>query len=495
MHRFILILSLVACLWGGALIAAPPQAAKKADAQPAAKTEEADPFRLPDITAAKWTGDFDGMIQRRVIRVLVPFSKIWYFVDKGTQRGLAYDAARLFEDDLNKKLQNRHVRVHVFFIPVSRDEMVPGMVQGRGDLAIGNLTITTERKKQVDFSIPNLKNAAEIVVTAPGAPTVATAEDLSGREVYIRLSSSFAESLKALNARLAKAKKPPVKIRPAPETLEDDDILEMVAAGLVEATVVDQHIAEFWVKVFPKLVLNKTATLRTGGEIAWMFRKNSPQLKAEVDAFLGKYGEGSPVRNQLLQKYLQSTRWVRSARSNAELAKFQRTVELFRKYSGKYELDYLLMMAEGYQESGLNQEARSPVGAIGVMQVMPPTGKDMNVGDITQLEPNIHAGVKYIRFMMNQFFADEPMTPLNKGLFTFASYNAGPGRVKQLRAAAAKRGLDPNKWFNNVELIAAERIGRETVQYVSNIYKYYLAYQMVVEQMEARKAVKPAVKK
>lgn len=495
MHRFILILSLAVILWGGTASAAQPQAATKQDAPPAAKAEEADPFRLPDITAAKWTGDLDGMIQRRGIRVLVPYSKVWYFVDKGTQRGIAYDAGRLFEDELNKKLKNRNVRLHVFFIPVTRDEMVPGLVQGRGDIAVGNLTITPDRRKLVDFSIPNLRNVTEIVVTAPGAPAVAKAEDLSGREVYVRPSSSFMESLKALNDRLAKAKKPPVKIRPAPETLEEDDILEMVAAGLVQATIADQHIAEFWAKVFPKLVLNKTATLRTGGEIAWMFRKNSPQLKAEVDAFLGKYGEGSPVRTQLLQKYLQSTKWVKSARSGAELAKFQRTVELFRKYSGKYELDYLLMMAEGYQESGLNQEARSPVGAIGVMQVMPPTGKDMNVGDITQLEPNIHAGVKYIRFMMNQFFADEPMDQLNKGLFTFASYNAGPGRIKQLRAAAAKRGLDPNRWFNNVELIAAERIGRETVQYVSNIYKYYLAYQMVVEQMEARQADKPPVKK
>jgi membrane-bound lytic murein transglycosylase MltF len=495
MHRILLLITLIAAGWVGAASGAQPQAAQKPAAQPVAKGEEDDPFRLPDITAAKWTGDLDGMIQRRVIRVLVPYSKVWYFVDRGTQRGLAYDAARIFEDELNKKLKNRHVRVHAFFIPVSRDEMVPGLVQGRGDLAIGNLTITADRKKQVDFSIPNVRNVSEIVVSAPGAPACTKAEDLSGREVYVRPSSSYMESLKALNERLAKAKKAPVKIRPAPETLEDDDILEMVAAGLVEATVVDQHMAEFWVQVFPKLVLNKTATLRTGGEVAWMFRKNSPKLKAELDTLLSRYGEGSTVRNQLLQKYLKSTKWVKSARSSAEMAKFQRTVEIFRKYSNKYELDYLLMMAEGYQESGLNQEARSPVGAIGVMQVMPPTGKDMNVGDITQIDPNIHAGVKYIRFMMNQFFANEPMTPLNKGLFTFAAYNCGPGRIKQLRAAAAKRGLDPNKWFNNVELIAAERIGRETVQYVSNIYKYYLAYQMVVEQQKEREAAKPPLKK
>ena len=495
MHRFILVISLVFFIWSGVSAAAQPQSTKQPASPPAAKSEGTEPFRLPDVTAAKWTGDLDGMIQRRQIRILVPYSKLFYFVDKGTQRGIAYDLGRMFEDELNKKLKNRNIRVHVMFIPVSRDELIPGLTQGRGDIAVGNITITPERRKQVDFSIPNLRNISEIVVTAPDAPPVATAEDLSGREVYVRPSSSFMESLKALNDRLAKAKKAPVKIRPAPETLEMDDILEMVAAGLVPATIADQYVAEFWSKVFPKLVLNKSATLRTGGEVGWMFRKNSPQLKAEIDTFLARFPEGSAARNQMLQKYLQGTRWVKAARSGAELAKFKRTVEIFRKYSDKYQLDYLLMIAEGYQESALNQEARSPVGAIGVMQVMPPTGKDMNVGDITQLDPNIHAGVKYIRFMMDQFFAKEPMDQLNKGLFTFAAYNAGPGRVKQLRAAAAKRGLDPNKWFNNVELIAAEKIGRETVQYVSNIYKYYLAYQLVVEQQKEREAAKPPVKK
>jgi membrane-bound lytic murein transglycosylase MltF len=169
-------------------------------------------------------------------------------------------------------------------------------------------------------------------------------------------------------------------------------------------------------------------------------------------------------------------------------------LDLFRKYGEKYDMDYLLMMAQGYQESTLNQQARSPVGAIGVMQVMPATGKDMGVGDITQLEHNINAGVKYMRFMMNQFYADEPMDALNKGLFTFASYNAGPGRLQQLRKQAAKRGLDPNVWFNNVEVIASDRISRETVQYVSNIYKYYLAYRLVAEERAARVQARDAAK-
>ena len=195
--------------------------------------------------------------------------------------------------------------------------------------------------------------------------------------------------------------------------------------------------------------------------------------------------------NLLVQRYAKSTRFAKNATAKAELARFHQIVDLFRKYGGQYELDYLLMMAQGFQESGLDHSVRSPVGAIGVMQVMPGTGKDLNVGDITRLENNIHAGVKYIRFMIDQYFKDEPMDRLNKGLFAFAAYNAGPGRVRQLRREAEKRGLNPNVWFNNVERIASERIGRETVTYVAHIYKYFIAYRLVVEEIEQRRKVKP----
>jgi len=178
---------------------------------------------------------------------------------------------------------------------------------------------------------------------------------------------------------------------------------------------------------------------------------------------------------------------VKNAASEGEMKKFRQVIDFFQKYGNQYDLDYLLMAAHGYQESQLDQNARSRTGAVGVMQVMPATGKELKVGDITEPEPNIHAGVKYFRFMINQYFANEPMDPLNKGLFAFASYNAGPRRIKELRSLAEKRGLNPNIWFNNVELIAAEKIGSETVTYVANIYKYFIAYKLIRENEEDRK--------
>jgi len=450
---------------------------------------------LPNVADIKWTGDLDGMVKRRIIRVLVPYSKTLYFVERGIQRGLVYDSFRMFENDLNKKLRAKHIKTHVLFVPVGRDDIIPALLEGRGDIAAANLTITPERLKQVDFSDPSARNVSEIVVTGPGADPIKSVEELSGREIFLRKSSSFYESLQKLNAEFKKAGKVPVKVRLAPENLETEDILEMVNAGLIQATIADNHIAEFWKKVLPKIVFYPDAAINTGGMIGWMIRKNSPLLKAELNAMLARYPKGSSVRNQLLQKYLKSTKFVKNATSKGEMVKFERTVDFFRKYGDKYELDYLLMMAQGYQESRLDHNVKSPVGAIGIMQVMPATGKALNVGDITQLEPNIHAGVKYIRLMMKQYYENEPMDSLNKGLFAFAAYNAGPGRISQLRRQAAKRGLDPNKWFNNVEVIAAEKIGRETVQYVSNIYKYYLAYTMIMEQSEKREKAKQEVKK
>jgi membrane-bound lytic murein transglycosylase MltF len=455
----------------------PGPAGGKGEASDALESESA---RAPFLRM--WTGDLDGMIQRRVIRVLTTYSKTNYFVDQATQRGLVYDAFTIFETDLNTQLKNKNIRVHVVIVPVSNDDLIPALLEGRGDIVAAGTMISDPRKEQVDFSNPTRVGVSAIAVTGPGALPVARIEDLAGREVYLRLSMAAPHAVERFNADLARKGLPPMTIRPAPETLADEDILEMVNAGFVGTTIAFDYIAEFWQQVFPKLVLNTGAAVKTGGQIAMMVRKNSPQLKAEVNAYLARYPEGSLRRNVLLQKYLKNVQFAKEATSKDGRERLDRTVALFRKYGTQYALDYLLMIAQGYQESQLDNDAKSSVGAIGVMQVMPATGKDLKVGDFRQLEPNIHAGVKYIRFMMDRYYANEPMDQLNKGLFTFASYNAGPARINQLRKRAAGRGLDPNKWFNNVEVLAAESIGRETVQYVANIYKYYLAYQMLMEE-------------
>jgi membrane-bound lytic murein transglycosylase MltF len=193
---------------------------------------------------------------------------------------------------------------------------------------------------------------------------------------------------------------------------------------------------------------------------------------------------GTAFGNLTFQRYLRSTQFVRSALDPAEVAKYERTIAHFRKYGDRYGFDWLMLTAQGYQESQLDHARRSPAGAVGVMQVLPRTGREMRVGDVRQLDPNVHAGTKYLRFMIDRYFADDPMTNADRTLFAFASYNAGPGRVARLRREAARIGLDPNVWFNHVERVAARRIGRETVQYVSNIFKYYVAYRLLEDERQ-----------
>ena len=440
-----------------------------------------------------WTGDLDGMIERRMIRVLTVNSKTFYFNDKGTERGTVVDSFRLLESELNKKLaahnklKNKGLKVRVVFIPVRRDQLLPMLVDGKGDIAAANLTITAERKQLVDFTEAGLRNVSEVVVTGPASPTIATLDDLSGKEVFVRTSSSYHQSLAALNSRFAAANRPPVSLKDAPESLEDEDLLEMLNAGLIPIVVVDKHKADFWKQVFKKLVVHDSVALRTGGEIAWALRKDSPQLKAMLDDFMSRNKVGTAIGNQLLTRYLKNLKYVKDAASDTEREKFLALIQYFQKYGDRYDVDWVLMGAQGYQESQLDQDAKSPVGAIGVMQVMPATGKDMDVGDIHEVEANIHAGIKYMRFMIDNYYGKEPMTQLDKALFAFASYNAGPSRIAQLRKEAGRRGLDPDVWFQNVEYVAAEKLGQETVTYVSNIFKYYIGYRLVLESRAARK--------
>jgi membrane-bound lytic murein transglycosylase MltF len=439
-----------------------------------------------------WTGDLDGMLERGFIRVLTVYSKTFYTVDKGVQRGAAFDAGTLFVEDLNKKLakdnklKQKHLKVRVFFVPVGRGELLPALAAGKGDIAMAGLGVTEEREKLVDFSVPMLPNVKVLVVSGPASPPISSVDDLAGKPVFVRRSSVHYERLVALNRHFAAEKKPAVVIREVPETLEDEDLLEMVNAGLIPFTASADFYIAFWKQIFPNIRANEGVALLPGGNIAWAIRNGSPQLKAAADDFLARHAKGTALGNQVLARYFKSAKYVKDAGSEAERKKFLALVQYFQKYGNQYDVDWLLMGAQGYQESQLNQTVKSPVGAIGVMQVMPRTGKELDVGNIAEVEANIHAGIKYMRLMIDQYYEKEPMTRLDKALFAFASYNAGAGRIAQMRKEAARRGLDPNVWFHNVEYVVAEKIGAETVTYVSNIYKYSIAYKLIMEAKSER---------
>lgn len=431
----------------------------------------------------KRTGDLDTLIEKRTIRVLTVYSAGRYYLDGPAEKGLVYEMFKRFENALNKSLENGHVRVHVVFIPVARNQLIPALLAGQGDVISAGLSITPERQKLVDFSIPVSKSVSEILVTGPSAPKLSSIDDLSGQTIHVRMTSSYRESLEELNRRFAEQGKAPLKVEPISELLEDDDLVEMVNAGLLPWAVVDSYKTQLWDGVFNDLVFREDIVFRSGARIAWVFRKDSPKLEAALNKFAKKNRQGTLIGNVLTNRYVRDFDWAANALGGEDYKRFKKLEEIFKTYGEQYGMDYLMVAAQGYQESRLDQSVRSSAGAVGVMQVLPTTAAGRNVGikNIKEVDPNIHAGVKYMSFLRERYFSDLENDPENQTFLALGAYNAGPSRMIKMRAKAKKLGYDPNVWFDNVEVIAARDIGAETVQYVANIYKYFLAYKLTAE--------------
>ena len=430
-----------------------------------------------------WKGDFDGIEKRRVIRALTSYGGYQFYYKKGRPQGATYDMLKAFENYLNDKLSRGNLRIHVLPIPVSRDQLVPSLLLGHGDLIASDLTPTAERLAQIDFTRPVLENINEVIVTGFTTEPIEEIADLSGRSILVRRSSSYYEHLQSLAETFTSQNLPPPILVDADELLEAEDIIEMISLGEADITVMDDYKAEFWASVLPDVVVRKDLAIRSGGSIAWALRKHSPQFAQHLDGFLRMYGKGSLFGNDTYNRYLAKAARARCANSSALTENVEHLVDLFTKYGELYSIDWLRLAAQAYQESGLRQNRVSPAGAVGIMQIKPSTAADRNVGieDVTELENNVHAGTKYLRFLSDRYFKDENMDELDQWLFSLAAYNAGPAKIARYRKEAREKGYDPTVWFDNVEIIAAQRIGRETVTYVSNIFKYYIAYQLTAE--------------
>lgn len=432
-----------------------------------------------------WIGDLDGMRERRYVRVLVTYSRTNFYLDGAETKGLTAETFKAFEKWVNKRLGTRKHPIHVAFIPVRRDELLSALRSGIGDIATGGLSITAERELDVDFTEPWVSDVREVVVAGPDSPALTRLEDLSGQSVAVRRSSSYRESLTALNLRLAAMGREPARIIDVDENLESEDIMEMVGAGVLPLTVVDQYRADLWAGVLPGVRVRGDLTVAEGQRIAWAVRKESPLLRGLLNEFVRHY-KSTRDFSYIGRKYFAKAGYLRNPAASEDRRRFNGAVQFFRKYGSRYDLDYLLLAAQGYQESRLDQGARSPRGAVGVMQLLPSTAASapINLPNIKDLETNIHAGVKYHHHITNTYFRDPALTPVNRMLFAFAAYNAGPGNVAKMRRLAATMGLDPNQWFANVEVAAGKVTGQETIRYVGNIYKYYVAYRMMLDRAE-----------
>ncbi len=446
-------------------------------------TSQASAAGLP-LNFERHTDDLDAMVKRGTIRALVLYSRSGFFYVNGRPQGIYYEALRAFEQSVNEKLHTGKHPVQVTFIPVRPDQVEKALTQGVGDLIAYALTVTPEREQRVAFS-PIATDVKQIVVTGKGFGHVASLQDLSGKKIFVNPLTTYPANLAKVNDLLRKQGKPPILIESADKNLLDEDLLEMVNAGIIPATVTITDRAKLWASVLPDITPQPNLVIADEGTLGWAMRKNNPKLKAVVDEFAKTHMAGTSFGNTLMRRYLQNNKWVTNPTTKAQLDTFNQTVVFFKKYASQYDFDYLLVVAQGYQESMLNQAARHG-GAVGIMQVKPSiaAAAPISIPDVTTAENNIHAGVKELHTISDTYFNDPKIDPMNRLLLTFAAYNAGPTRIAALRKQAAARGLDPNKWFGNVELLVSQGVGQVTVQYVSNIYKYYVAYKLVLAQGE-----------
>lgn len=435
------------------------------------------------------TGDWPEIAERRQLRVLTAYSRTNFFIERGQGRGLEFEAMSWFERWLNSRAAPGGPHpVKVVFVPLPFEELIPALNAGRGDVIAAGMTATEARARDVSFTEPIIENVSEIVVAHKDAPPLASLEDLAGRIVVVKRATSYVASLQRLNETLSAAGKRPVRIIEAPSHLETEDLIELVNAGTLRFTVADRHLAEVWDRLLPDIVLHTDIPLASGGAIAYAVRRDAPELKALLDRFVvQQWRRDRASAVTIFRRYFESTRFLTNPVQALDQA--DRVRELaphFQAHADQLGFDWLLSLAQGFQESRLDPRAKSPVGALGVMQLMPATGRELGVRDFFDPAENIPAGIRYLDRIRRQYFSDPDIPPADQVFFSLAGYNAGPNRIKRLRELADRQGLDPNRWFGHVERVVQQKVGSEPVRYVANIVAYYTAYANVADLLDDR---------
>lgn len=482
---------LAACAPEAGESAAPGSAVHAAPAAPAAARPARD--EIPPLVLRLTrpdTSDWPEIARRGVLRALVVRDRTNFFVAEGQLRGLEYELCQELEKAIADSPGSDRPRVDVAFVPVAFDQLLPALAQGLGDFAAAALTITPERERLVAFTEPYVSSVAQIVVANRAAPPLASLDDLSGRSVCVALGTSYVESLGRLGARLAAAGRPPVRVETLGRGLVTEDVLELVHSGAVPYTVVDQHVAEMWAGALDGLVLLPALQVASGDRIAWAVRQENPELKRVLDAFLVAHRKGTKIGNVLFRRYLEGTRWIQDPEPDVRAGRLGRFLEPLQRLSARYGFDWRLIAAQAYQESRLDPAARSRAGAVGLMQLMPATARDMGFEDVSDPEDNLHAGIRYMAWLRDTYFSDPTLPEAVRVDFALAAYNAGPGRVRRWRAEAPEHGIDPDRWFGQVENLALQSVGPEPVRYVGNVNKYCVLLTRLLDEQERSDAAR-----
>lgn len=431
----------------------------------------------------RFTGDLQEIRKRKVLRVLTRNNPVTYFLHRGRQFGFDFELASLLAKDLGVRLE--------MVVPPSRDQLIPWLLEGRGDLIAAGMTATEERAKEVAFSRPYLF-ADEVLVQHASAEAIDAPEKLTGKKITVRASSSYRATLEALRQAHG-----PFEIIDAPEEVETEELIAQVANGEIDITVADSHLLQAelaWRDDVKGTLVLSGGSEETQKQIAFAMRPSNPELKAYVDGFVKKTYRGLEY-NMAKRRYFENKRQIARAAEerSGRTGRISQYDPIIQKYATNYGFDWRLLAAQAYQESRFNPNATSWVGALGLFQVMPATGRSLGFTNLTDPDEGTHAGVKYMAKLVRDL--DPKIPPKQRIRFALAAYNAGIGHLIDARRIARERGLDPNKWFGNVEkaMLELEKPavyrkarfgycrGSEPVKYVSNIQTLYGSYVGVVQ--------------
>ncbi len=431
-------------------------------------------LELPTSRANTYVGDFDALHSKGVIRILVSPDLGFYHMENGRPKGIAAEHIQHFEDALKES----HPLLRVIVFPVDRSDIIEKVEQGFGDIGIANLTITEKRLQKIDFTQPLRQDIVEYLVTSASAPALTEIEQLAGKKVWVKVASSHLDSVLQLNEELTSTGHKPIEIQLVGDDLQDLDLLALLESNEISATIVDSHKLKLWTQLSDKIQIHEDITLRNKGEVAWAIRKNSPLLNKEINDYLASSKQGTLLGNIIDNRYLKRTKWMSRASDAAKNEERAQLKVIFGLYGDMYDIDWMILLAQAFQESTLDHSRVSHRGAVGIMQVMPKTALDwyVDINNVYDLENNIHAGAKYLRFIHDRYFDKPEISKENKVYFSLAAYNAGPAKIRRMRAIAKELGYNHNKWFNNVEIVAKANISNEPVTYVANIKRYFTIY-------------------